>query len=475
MSLYFLDTAGNRLPSAMILTISISVAAVLLLAGFVLYMWRTQEKSAYIAREVQRITDSIGAGVVNFIAAGDGHIVYASKGFYEIAGLDREALRDKYDNSFYNLLADKYAEYFRTVEIDSDFNLNEQMQMKTAAGLKWILVQGKVTRRKGRIITISAVIVDVDENKKLNDRLAIEQERYRMATELSNDVILSYSVMDDTLNISENFREFYGGATVVNNFSRDKVWEKGFVHQEDIEKVAELVRIIATKGNGIDQQVRIRDISGNYVWCRLICKPIIDKTGEHKEYIGKLINIDMHKKQLGMLEKKAMRDPLTGAFNKEYTKALVNRFISENPGSKGMLLMVDIDRFKNINDTYGHLMGDNIIIEVVRQVTKAFRADDIIGRIGGDEFAVFVCNVNNPEDQIKQARKLHEVLRQPVQIDGQVINKSASIGVALYPDHAADYEKLIECADKALYRVKGSGRDSFIIYDKRDFEKEGEE
>ena len=129
-----------------------------------------------------------------------------------------------------------------------------------------------------------------------------------------------------------------------------------------------------------------------------------------------------------------------------------------------MLLLVDIDHFKDINDTYGHLMGDNVIIEVVKQMTRAFRANDIIGRIGGDEFVLFVCDVKDPQIQFKQARKLHEVLRTPLTVDGQTINKSASVGIALFPDHAMDYEKLLECADKALYKVKGSGRDSFIIY-----------
>ena len=107
----------------------------------------------------------------------------------------------------------------------------------------------------------------------------------------------------------------------------------------------------------------------------------------------------------------------------------------------------------------------NIIIEVVKQVTRAFRSNDVIGRIGGDEFIVFVRNVRNPEDQIKQAKKLHEVLRQPVVIDGKTINKSASIGIALYPDHADSYEKLIECADEAMYKAKNSGRNAIVYKD----------
>lgn len=455
---------SGTLPKPMIVTISISVIAVLMLAGFVLYMWVTQEKSAYIAREVNKITDSIGAGVVNFIAEGDGHITYASKGFYELTGFDKKKISEEFGASFYAMLPDKYEELFHTYDIGENFSLSEEMQLKTATGLKWILIKGNAVPRRGHVMTVSAVVVDITENKKLTEKLALEQERYRMATELSNDVIMNYSVSDDTLNISENFREFYGGATKIKNFSKDRIWEKGYIYRDDVEKVAELVRIITIKGGGIDEQIRVKDVHGNYLWCRLICMPVPTGNSESREYIGKLINIDMHKKQLGLLEQKAQRDPLTGAYNKEYSKLLVNKYIAENHDVPGMLLMVDIDHFKNINDTYGHMVGDNIIIEVVKQVTRAFRSNDVIGRIGGDEFIVFVRNVRNPEDQIKQAKKLHEVLRQPVVIDGKTINKSASIGIALYPDHADSYEKLIECADEALYKVKDNGRDSFIIY-----------
>ena len=457
------------LPKPMVLTMAISVGMVLLLAGFVFYMWRAQEHQAIIAMEVRDITNSIGAGVVNFLANGEGHIIYASDGFYDLVGYSRAELKEVFDNNFYLMLESKYSAFFKLLDIGSDLKINEEMQIKTGDGIKWILVSGNSVVRKKKYYTISAVIVDITENKKLTEKLALEQERYRLATELSNDVIMNYSIVDDTLNISENFRQYYGGATRITGFSKEKTWEHGYVFEEDIEKVAEIVRIIIMKGGNVDTQIRIKNSEGKYVWCRLICMPVQDKYGENKEYIGKLINIDTEKNDLLKAEKKAMTDPLTKAFNKEFTRIKIQDYINNNPDKKGMLLLVDIDKFKSINDNYGHLMGDNIIIEVVTQVTRAFRSNDIVGRIGGDEFVVFVCNVNNPEDQIKQAQKLHAVLRQPATFDGVTINKSASIGIAIYPDHALTYEGLIECADKALYRVKGSGRDAFIIYDEKDF------
>ena len=452
------------LPKPVIVTISLSVTAVLMLAVFVFYMWRNQERSAEIAREVHHITNEIGAGIVDFIAGNNGYITYASKGFYTFLGYSPEEVRDKFSNGFFNLLEAPYSTYLKNSNIDSSFKIKEEMRIKTQSGPRWVIISGNAVQRK-KIYTVSVVVVDITNEKLLNEQIAIQEERYRLVTELSNDVIFDYIITDDLLTMSENYNSFYSGPVIIKEFIKGEHWKDPFVAPDDAEKFAELFRILISKGENVDEQIRINNINGVYVWCRIIAMPVRDHNGNIKEAIGKIINIDLHKKELARLETKAMRDPLTGALNKEYTKVFIERYMEENPDKNGMLFVVDIDKFKEVNDTYGHIVGDNIIIEVVRAITRSFRSSDIVGRIGGDEFVVFACNVQKKEDQIKQAQKLHGVLRQPVEINGKVIHKSASIGVAMFPDHGSTYEKLVECADKALYAVKGGGRDAFIMYD----------
>ena len=452
------------LPKPVIVTISLSVIAVLMLAVFVFYMWRNQERSAEIAREVQHITNEIGAGIVDFIAGGSGYITYASKGFCSLTGYSREELREKFSNSFFKLLESDYAERLKNANIDASFQFKDELKINTKWGYKWMLITGNAVPRK-KIFTISAVLVDITNEKLLNEQVALQEERYMLVTELSNDVIFDYSIAGDELTMSDNYNNFYSGPRVIGDFLRKDEINAPFVAPEDLEKLSELFRILISKGENVDEQLRIKNINENYVWCRIIGMPVRDNKGNVKEVIGKIINIDLHKKELARLETKAMRDPLTGALNKEYTKIFIERYMDENPDKNGMMFVVDIDKFKDVNDTYGHIVGDNIIIEVVRAITKSFRSSDIVGRIGGDEFVVFACNVQKKEDQIKQAQKLHGVLRQPIEINGKVINKSASIGVAMFPDHGNTYERLVECADKALYAVKGGGRDAFIMYD----------
>ena len=459
LSAGFLD-----LPKPVIVTISLSVTAVLMLAVFVFYMWRNQERSAEIAREVQHITNEIGAGIVDFIAGNDGYITYASKGFYSFLGYTPEEVKELYSNGFYNLLEKPYSDTFKNAKIDSSFKIKEEMKIQTKWGPKWVIISGNSLQRK-KIFTVSVVIVDITNEKLLNEQIAVQEERYRLVTELSNDVIFDYVIADDVFSMSENYNSFYSGPVKIQEFIKGEHWNDPFVAPDDSEKFAELFRILISKGENVDEQLRINNVNGVYVWCRIIAMPVRDHEGNIKEVIGKIINIDLHKKELARLETKAMRDPLTGALNKEYTKVFIERYMDENPDKNGMLFVVDIDKFKEVNDTYGHIVGDNIIIEVVKAITRSFRSSDIVGRIGGDEFVVFACNVQKKEDQIKQAQKLHGVLRQPVEVNGKVIHKSASIGVAMFPDHGSTYERLVECADKALYAVKGSGRDAFIMYD----------
>ena len=463
MSVYILNGLLD-LPKPVIVTISLSVFAVLMLAVFVYYMWRNQERSAEIAREVKSITNEIGAGVVEFIAQGDGYITYASKGFYKFIGYEYLELKEHYGNNLYKMLEEPYTTKIKSIKMAPGVHIMEEVQINTAYGIKWVIISGNVVLKR-KIHTVSAVIVDITNEKLLNEKVALQKERYRLVTELSNDVIFDYDISDDVMNMSENYNTFYMGSTCIKDFLAGGHTNDPFVAPEDTEKFAELFRILVSMGDKVDEQIRIQNINGNYVWCRIIAMPVKDSYGMVKEVIGKIINIDLHKKELARLETKAMRDPLTGALNKEYTKIFIERYMEENPDKNGMLFVVDIDKFKEVNDTYGHIAGDNVIIEVIKAITKSFRSSDIVGRIGGDEFVVFACNVQKKEDQIKQAKKLQDVLRQPVEFNGKLIHKSASIGIAMFPDHGSTYQELVECADKALYAVKGSGRDAFIMYD----------
>jgi diguanylate cyclase (GGDEF)-like protein/PAS domain S-box-containing protein len=128
------------------------------------------------------------------------------------------------------------------------------------------------------------------------------------------------------------------------------------------------------------------------------------------------------------------------------------------------VLFLDLDRFKHINDSLGHLVGDRLLQSVARRLFTCVRSSDTVGRLGGDEFVILLWQVRNPQDAAITASKILESLRQPHHIDGHVLHITASIGIANYPDDSTNAEDLIEKADLAGYHAKQSGRDSYQFF-----------
>ncbi|HET7774731.1 MAG TPA: EAL domain-containing protein, partial [Azospira sp.] len=127
-------------------------------------------------------------------------------------------------------------------------------------------------------------------------------------------------------------------------------------------------------------------------------------------------------------------------------------------------MFIDLDRFKVVNDTLGHLAGDALLQQVAARIGGCLRASDTVGRLGGDEFAVLVTDPEGEYDVSVVARRLVDILAQPVTLEGQELFVSASIGITLYPDDCDDLEKLIRNADTAMYRAKELGRNNFQFF-----------
>ena len=128
------------------------------------------------------------------------------------------------------------------------------------------------------------------------------------------------------------------------------------------------------------------------------------------------------------------------------------------------VLFLDLDRFKVVNDTLGHSVGDRLLREVAERLGRHVRKGDTLARLGGDEFTVLLETVRHPEDAVIVARKLREVLREPFHLDGRELYVTTSTGIALHPEDGADVESLLKSSDIAMYRAKQQGGDGFHLY-----------
>ena len=172
--------------------------------------------------------------------------------------------------------------------------------------------------------------------------------------------------------------------------------------------------------------------------------------------VGVIADISDHREQTENLKKAVNVDAFTELFNKEYAIALIRECLRKSKELNHALIILDIDNFKNYNDTFGHSEGDKVIKAVSRKIRDAFRETDILGRFGGDEFILLVRDIKNM--QLLNG-KLSDLTH--FQVGG--ITCTTSIGISIFPQDAAGYRELFEKADTALYQAKAQ-KGTFIYY-----------
>ena len=176
--------------------------------------------------------------------------------------------------------------------------------------------------------------------------------------------------------------------------------------------------------------------------------------------IGKIRNNEKKKE----LEDKADTDLLTGLTNKLATERKIKDFMVQNPNSQSMLFILDVDNFKKINDTMGHAFGDEVLRSLGQQITAIFRATDIIGRVGGDEFMIFLKGISDDDSIRKEAKKVENFFHNFQAGEYVKYAATASIGVAIFPQEGNDFESLYKAADQGLYKAKKRGKNQLAFY-----------
>lgn len=167
------------------------------------------------------------------------------------------------------------------------------------------------------------------------------------------------------------------------------------------------------------------------------------------------------------LEDKADTDLLTGLNNKLATERKIKDYMAQNPDKQSMMFILDIDNFKKINDTMGHAFGDEVLRSLGIQIGAIFRASDIIGRVGGDEFMVFLKDIPNDEAILKEAKKVEAFFKSFQAGEYVKYKATASIGVAIFPQEGNDFETLYKAADQGLYKAKKRGKNQLAFYKDR--------
>lgn len=237
------------------------------------------------------------------------------------------------------------------------------------------------------------------------------------------------------------------------------------LHPDDREKVVGYYKTDAARGLNHDLEYRMIDAAGRTVWLRNIVKVIVEN-GAAVKMRGVMVDITQKKSAEEQLHLIAHYDLLTGLPNRALLREHAARAIEQarGSGSKVALLVIDLDYFKNINDSLGHQIGDALLKETGMRLQAGFGRLGELARPGGDEFVLVLPEVDDGQKAINVARLVLDQLRVPYLIDGHELHSGGSIGISMYPDDGEDVDALLRAADTAMYSAKEKGRNTYRFY-----------
>jgi diguanylate cyclase (GGDEF)-like protein/PAS domain S-box-containing protein len=224
------------------------------------------------------------------------------------------------------------------------------------------------------------------------------------------------------------------------------------------EGVAEAVRRAFSRGEGFEGVARTRRADGSPYAVELGLTPAPSGNNPPTHWVGLVRDVSERIAHLEAIEHQALHDFLTGLPNRVLLRDRLEQAVlgTERERAPLALLLLDLDDFKEVNDTFGHQAGDVLLVEVGRRLKGALRSVDTVARLGGDEFAILLPTLGDPAAATRMAEKILEALEEPFQVESHRMRVSASIGIALCPQHGHDWETLLRGADVAMYVAKRS-------------------
>lgn len=283
--------------------------------------------------------------------------------------------------------------------------------------------------------------------------LDFETKKYGLLAEFSDTALFEYDRRKDILEFTNNARRILMLDELRISHVMGKKTRTDLFLQEDRKVMEDMLR--SRTGSWEDNiqyaELRLKSISGEYHWFGCHYKTITSDTGTVVKVVGKLADISRQRSREQELREQAMRDVLTGIYNKAGER-LIDRMVKEK--GQGLFLMLDLNDFKSINDTMGHVAGDAILTELGRVLKGTCRENDIVARIGGDEFVMFLPGVFDRQTGKRKIGEIQESLRTVRISTWGIRGIKASIGAALCPEDGMDYGTLYKAADEAMYQAK---------------------
>ena len=307
---------------------------------------------------------------------------------------------------------------------------------------------------------IRSYIFDFTKRKKTESKLKDSEEKYRTVVEQISEGILIFNA-DDLKIIEANL-----SASKILNYSSQEIIGKNikfFINKKYIDFQSRLDTLKKTKYNFREElQFNIKEKEPIDVELAIN----IINYDNHLVFCCVFRDITERKIMENQLKYKAYYDSLTDLYQRNYFKEFFEQILNKNKREQSLLavMFLDVDKFKQINDNYGHDIGDLLLQQFAKRLKNSVRDADCIARWGGDEFVILLTNIDSVEPVICVAERITKAMQRPFQCDDKVIQASTSIGISLFPEHDNNVDSLMKKADEALYITKANGRNGYTVY-----------
>lgn len=353
----------------------------------------------------------------------------------------------------------EYLHKLRSLKKEGDVVAFEHRIFKMDGKLAWIQGSAKKIKNQDQKLIIQTTFFDSTYYRELQGHF---EENYRQLAKIMKQTIFEYSVASDTLVFNTNGNEHLKLPKKVENYKQQ-------IKNKTIAKCLTPLSKNELQVTNTDQMA-IRDVKreitlddGSICWISVSFFISTNDQGEVQSYIGTIEDITNEVTKNKHLEYLAQKDHLTGLYNKRTFKKKCKEYLldSKNQETK-VLLFMDLDDFKKVNDTYGHPLGDKLLAAVGKGLQGIFRKNDIVGRIGGDEFVVLMKDVDSKVEVEKKAKEIQAVIQECYHQLGLHFG-SCSIGASIESSIQSDYEAIIASSDSAMYLAKQHGKNSYYI------------
>src|SRR4051812_29606564 len=330
------------------------------------------------------------------------------------------------------------------------------------AGVSDFLVLGDLTpQRLERSIRYAVA------HKRALSSLAASGERHALALQGTNDGLWDWDVASDRVYLSPRWKAMLGFTEGELGDTREAWLER--VHPDDRPAFTEALDAhLAGAAEHFEFEHRVRHRDGAYRWMLARGTAVRDSSGQPLRVVGSQTDVTDRKESERRLQHDAMHDALTGLPNRvlflDRLDQAIRRAQRRHPEASAAVLFLDLDRFKLVNDSLGHLAGDRLLVEVARRLESVLRPNDTVARLGGDEFTLLLDDVTDAREAILIAERVQQTLAEPFELEGREFFVGASIGIAVATAESLP-EEVLRDADVAMYRAKGAGKGRHAVFD----------